>query len=77
MLNVKQKEINELNETSGALQNSIKAVNDKLASSEQQLDEAKKLNAELQVRINELIQNSGDNSAQLNSLNETLQQKEK
>lgn len=66
-----------MNETSATLQSSFKAVNDKLASNEQQLDEAKKLNAELQVRINELIQNSGDNSAQLNSLNETLQQKEK
>ena len=30
-----------------------------------------------QARINELIQNSGDNSAQLTSLNEKLKEKEK
>lgn len=73
----KEKEMSELNESIASLQNSIKIATDKLAASEQHLDEAKKLNGELQARISELIQNSGDNSAQLNSLNENLQQKEK
>lgn len=66
-----------MNESSSTLQSSMKLAQEKLITSEQLLEEAKKLNVELQARINELIQNSGDNSAQLNSLNENLQQKEK
>lgn len=73
----KNKEAAEHSEANASLTSSMKLVQDKFAASEQQLDEARKLNGELQVRINELIQNSGDNSAQLNSLNENLQLKEK
>ena len=69
--------MNEVNEAHILLNNSVKLTQEKLTLSEQQLEEAKKLNSDLQARINELIQNSGDNSAQLNSLNENLQHKEK
>jgi predicted nucleic acid-binding Zn-ribbon protein len=55
----------------------IKSLEDKLSLSTAQLDEHRKSNAELQKRINELLENSGDSSSRLMSLNENLQQKEK
>lgn len=68
--------MDELNESKSTLATSLKSNEEKLAASEHQLTEAKKLNTELQGRISELIQNSGDNSAQLSTLNENLKQRE-
>ena len=68
--------MDELNESKSTLATSLKSNEEKLTASEHQLTEAKKLNTELQGRISELIQNSGDNSAQLSTLNENLKQRE-
>ena len=58
-----------------AVQN--KQLVDRNQTLEAQYDESKKSNLELQARITELMQNSGDNSAQLISLNEKIKEKEK
>ena len=50
---------------------------DRLQTAEARYDESKKSNLELQSRLAELMQNSGNNSAQLISLNEKLKEKEK
>jgi CAP-Gly domain-containing linker protein 1 len=53
-----------------------KLLTEKLHSLENQYDESKKSNTELQARLTELMQNSGDNSAQLIALNDKLKEKE-
>ena len=49
-----------------------KELEARLAGVEVQLEESRKGNSELQARISEMIQNSGDGSIQLTALNEQL-----
>lgn len=74
---LKEKENEELKKSLDSSNQTCKQQSEKCQSTEQQLEETKKLNDELQTRIDEFIKNSGDNSAQLNTLNENLKQKEK
>ena len=67
----------QLKQSSESLLAQNKQLLDKLQTLEAQYDESKKANVELQDRITELMQNSGDNSTQLISLNEKIVEKEK
>jgi chromosome segregation ATPase len=79
----KQKDIdlenlnNQLKQSSESLLAQNKQLLDKLQTLEAHYDESKKANVELQDRITELMRNSGDNSTQLISLNEKIDEKEK
>ena len=78
---LKESEIETLNsqlkQSNESFTSQNKQLADKLQATEAQHDESKKSNVELQSRITELMQNSGNNSAQLISLNEKLKEKEK
>jgi hypothetical protein len=68
---------NQLKQTSESYGAQNKQLVEKSQTLETQYDESRKSNLELQARITELMQNSGDNSAQLISLNEKIKEKDK
>ena len=68
---------NQLKQTSESFVAQNKQLVEKCQTLETQYDESKKSNIELQTRITELMQNSGDNSAQFISLNEKIKEKDK
>ena len=66
-----------LNQSTEQVNNLQKQILEKHLQFETQLEEGKKVQTDLQSRISELIQNSGDNSAQLTTLNENLKEKDR
>ena len=67
----------QLKQSTDHLTSQNQQLTEKNQALEAQFDESKKSNIELQTRITELTQTSGDSLSQLNSLNENLKEKEK